>query len=89
LKRLRARLEGQTDELAVTLTRAQVRALVDLAGDVATDCGFLIQSTENDVQGQNHVSHRQWELFNDANQVGDSLVKILAELRRALGLNLN
>lgn len=89
LKRLRARLEGQAEQVTLSLTRAQVRALVDLAGDVATHCGYLVQSTEDDVQGQYHVSHRQWELFNDANQVGDSLVKILAELRRALGLNLN
>jgi hypothetical protein len=84
LKRLRLRLAGSAEETSVKLTCAQVKALLDLTGEFATEYSFFSQSIEDDVQGYYHVSNRDWELFKDANQVRDDLFKILDELRNAL-----
>jgi hypothetical protein len=84
LKRLRSRLAGSAEETTVKLTCAQVKALLDLTGEFATEYSFFSQSIEDDVQGYYHVSNRDWELFKDANQVRDDLFKILDELRNAL-----
>jgi hypothetical protein len=82
LKRLRSRLASSTEESTITkrLTHAQVRVLVDLTGELLTQCSTFTMAAEGARSGY-HISDREWDLHDDANEIEDHLMKILEELR--------
>jgi hypothetical protein len=84
LKPLLARLTGPADALTVTLTRPQVKALLDLAGEFVGSCSYFVQGIQWAAEGEYYISDEEWAQYELANNAFGPLGEILDELRFAL-----
>lgn len=84
LKRLQARLTESAEKVRVVLNRAQVNALLDLAGECLNHQNLYIQIIESYYQSGYHIDQEEWARCCEADKLVAPLSELTQDLRNAL-----
>jgi hypothetical protein len=85
LTRLQARLTESAEKVRVVLNRAQVNALLDLAGcECLRDQSLYIQVIDSDSWSGYHIEEEEWARYSEAQKLEAPLSELTQDLRNAL-----
>jgi hypothetical protein len=84
LKRLQARLKESAEKVKVVLNRAQVNALLDLAGECLNHQILYSQIIDTYYLGDYHIEEEEWARYHEAGKLVAPLSELTQDLRNAL-----
>ena len=84
LKRLQARLTESAEKVRVVLNRAQVNALLDLAGECLNHQSLYIQVIGSFYRSGYHIEEEEWARYSEASKLEAPLYELTQDLRNAL-----